>query len=100
MGYSKFLRWISLDKVSCPVLIVHNREDGCKSTPFSEASGMIKVFKNSPTVDFVGVNGGSYPRSGPCESLSPHGFLASTSEVVDKIVQWILNTKSPNSQMP
>jgi dienelactone hydrolase len=92
MSYSKFLRWIALDKVTCPVLIVHNSEDSCKTCPFREASGMIKVFKNSSRVDFVSVNGGSYPQSGPCEPLSPHGYFGIESEIIGEIVHWILNT--------
>lgn len=90
MRYSQFLGWMPLNKITCPVLIVHHREDECKSCPFSEAAGMVNVFKNSPRVDFEGVYGGSYPQSGPCGPLSPHGFVGIEREVVDKIVQWIL----------
>ena len=61
MSYPKFLRWISLDNVTCPVLIVHNRQDGCKLCPLSDASDLVKVFKHSPKVNFESVDGGTYP---------------------------------------
>jgi dienelactone hydrolase len=95
MSYSKFLRWISMNKVTCPVLIVHHCEDSCKTCPFNEASNMVNIFKGSPKVNFESVTGGSYPQSGPCEPLSPHGYFGIENEVIDKIVQWIRNINSP-----
>ncbi len=94
MRYSKYLRWIALNKVTCRVLIVHHRDDGCKLCPFDEASDMVTIFKQSPRVDFEGVTGGLPPKSDPCKPLSPHGYFGVESVVVDKISQWILRTKS------
>jgi len=93
MSYSRYLRWISLDKTPYPVLIVHHKEDDCKAVnSYSEASRMTRVFKNSPKVDFVGVSGGQFPQSDPCESLSPHGYFGIENEVIDKIANWIFSS--------
>jgi len=97
MNYSKFLRWIPLEKTPYPVLIVHNQDDGCNASPYDEASYMTRMFKKSPKVDFVGVSGGSSPQSGPCGPMSAHGYLGIEGEVIDKIVKWIsgINSSRP-----
>ncbi len=92
MSYSEFLRWIPLEKISYPVLLVHHRQDECKHCPFDEAAHMVKAFKHSPKVDFKGVTGGASPQSGPCEPLSAHGYFGIENQVVDIIVNWISNT--------
>ena len=91
MSYSHFLRWIPLEKTEYPVLLVHNHQDECRETPFDDAARMVKVFKHSPKVDFEGVTGGALPESGPCKSLSAHGYFGIENKVVDIIVNWISN---------
>ncbi|MBF0558307.1 MAG: hypothetical protein HQL08_05965 [Nitrospirae bacterium] len=88
MKYSKFLRWLSIEKISYPVLIVHNSDDECKSTPYDEAGRLAQKFKSSPKATFEGVSGGLPPQSDSCLSLSAHGFFGIEDRVVKIISDW------------
>lgn len=89
----KFLRWIKLENIPYPVLLVHHKNDLCKVTSFEEAQQSAQRMKNSPKVDFVGVTGGLPPASDPCEALSNHGFFGIEDQVVDIIAKWVSGNK-------
>ena len=89
MSYNRFLRWLPLEKVAYPVLIVHHQNDGCPSCPYSEALLLKEKFPKSPRVDFIPMEGGSPPQSGPCEPLSAHGYLGIEELVVKAICDWV-----------
>jgi hypothetical protein len=88
--YSKYLRWIPLDKTSYPVLIIHHAGDECHDTPYSEAYQLAKRYKNSSEVDFESISGGRLPQSKACEPLSAHGFFGIEERVVNMISSWAL----------
>ncbi len=92
MAYSKHLQWIAIDETNYPVLLVHNKDDACKETPYHEAKDLVKRFKNSPRVDLEAVEGGLPPKSEPCNALSAHGYLGIEGKVVDIISDWVLKT--------
>jgi len=79
---------LRLNRISSPVLLVHHRDDGCHRCPFPEAQQLITKLSGSPKVDFVEVQGGDPPRSGPCKALSHHGFLGVENPVVQVITAW------------
>ncbi len=89
MQYSRFLRWIPIEKTPYPVLIVHNSDDECKVTPYADASSLPKKFKGSPKATFQGVSGGLPPQSDSCKSLSAHEFFGIEDQVVTIISDWI-----------
>lgn len=69
-----------------PVLLVHHRDDACRSTPYVEAHHLSKRFP------LVSVKGGLPPQSDPCQAMSAHGFLGKEAETVDAIAGWMLGT--------
>jgi predicted alpha/beta-hydrolase family hydrolase len=73
-----------LASIKAPVLLAHHRDDGCVTTPYSEAS------LRAEKLPLISVRGGDSPRSKPCAALSPHGFLGKERETVDAIVSWML----------
>jgi hypothetical protein len=65
-------------------LIVHHRDDSCKSTPFSAAEHSHKSYGN----DFIIMEGG-ISVGDPCEPFAHHGYNGIEKETVDSIKKWI-----------
>lgn len=94
---SDFLKWIPMEKVLKPVLMVHHRTDQCRVSPFSEAIKTSETMKISTKVDFVEVNNSGYfQMSEPCNDLSSHGFFGMEEKVVQVIADWIKGREIPN----
>lgn len=79
---------VPLENIRVPVLVVHNRDDGCHESPFSEAQTGLARLRMAPAKEFIAVSGGT-SRSKPCEALSPHGYYGIEDRVVPPIVTWI-----------
>lgn len=78
------LRGFDYAEIKAPILLVHHRDDGCATTPFSAAARLGERFP------LIAVRGGRPPESGPCMPLSAHGFLGKEAETVDAIAGWML----------
>ena len=89
LEYDSFLRWLPLEKLDQPVLMIHHREDICRVSPFGEAEKTRDILRRHTSVDFIEVNGGAYPRSAPCDNLSAHGFFGIEDRVVQFIADWV-----------
>jgi pimeloyl-ACP methyl ester carboxylesterase len=77
-------------KLRVPVLLVHHADDGCRHTPYREAARLAKRYP------LVSVHGGKPAESGPCEALSPHGFLGQEAATVDAIAAWMRGKPFPH----
>jgi predicted dienelactone hydrolase len=95
LGGSQFVGGLPLDRIRLRVLLVHHRDDGCKVCPFQEAVALKGKLSGSPKVDFVEVQGGSPPQSGPCRTLSYHGFLGREDQVVQVMADWLAGKQVP-----
>lgn len=71
-----------------PTLIVHNRNDGCPFSPFDHAAPALASLRNAPAKELIAVSS-SASLSGPCEAMSPHGYLGLEKQVVRRIADWI-----------
>ena len=80
---------VDLAEIRLPTLFAHHKNDACKVTPYVDIPGAMRQLKRAPKVELLSFNGGSIPRSGPCDPLSAHGFLGIELEVVDAIAGWI-----------
>lgn len=96
LDYEDFMRWLPLDKVKQPVLMIHNNEDSCRVSTFSEALKTRNNLQLHTRVDFVEVSGGAPPMSLPCDNLSSHGFFGIEDKVVRVIVDWVNGRKVPD----
>ena len=65
-------------------LLVHHREDGCKSTPFAAAQAAHDKYGDELIVMEGGVSKGD-----ECQPFAYHGFNGIEKETVDAIKQWI-----------
>src|SRR5215469_13128216 len=72
---------IALDQIKVPILVVHNRDDGCRESPFSETEMMMGRMRQATTKELLAVSGGAL-RSGQCDALSPHGYYTIEDQVV------------------
>jgi predicted alpha/beta-hydrolase family hydrolase len=77
-----------LGKIRMPALVVHNRDDGCRSSPFGDTASSMALMTQAAPKELLTVSGGSL-RSGPCQALSPHGYYGIEDQVVPSIIAWI-----------
>ena len=79
---------VQLADIAVPVLVVHNRDDGCRVSPFGDAAGGMARMQHAPVKELIAVSGGIV-RSAPCEALAPHGYYGIENQVVPGIIAWI-----------
>lgn len=97
LEYENFLRWLPLEQLKVPVLMIHHRYDACRVSSYDEAKTTQATLGAVTTVDFTEVVGGAYPRSAPCDNLSAHGFFGVEEKVVKAIADWVDGQKIPES---
>jgi pimeloyl-ACP methyl ester carboxylesterase len=95
LEYENFMRWLPLDNIRLPVLMIHHREDACRVSAFSEAEKTRDSLRSHTKVDFVEVNGGGAAMSPPCNDLGSHGFFGVEEKVVQVIIDWVNGRKLP-----
>jgi hypothetical protein len=79
---------VPLEQLRVPTLLVHNRDDGCRESPFDHAPLGLNRLSAAPTKALIAVSGGKL-RSAACEALSPHGYYGIEDQVVPPIAAWI-----------
>jgi pimeloyl-ACP methyl ester carboxylesterase len=77
-----------LAQIRMPTLVVHNRDDGCRSSPFGDTASSMALMTKAAPKELLAVSGGSL-RSDPCQALSPHGYYGIEEQVVPSIIAWI-----------
>jgi len=83
---------MELQKIDVPTLIVSHKNDQCEYTPPKDAKKITKKIKlPSHIVEVVYFDGGSTPRSKPCQAMSKHGFIGIEDDVVTTISKFIRN---------
>lgn len=76
-----------LRTLKIPVLIVHNTNDSCKSSPPSGVASLTKQL--DPALVTVATVTSSDLLGDPCEPISPHGYWGIERETVGKIIEWM-----------
>jgi pimeloyl-ACP methyl ester carboxylesterase len=77
-----------LDQIKTQVLVVHNRDDGCRASPFGDTAPSMALMTQASPKELLTVSGGSI-RGDPCQALSPHGYYGIENQVVPSIIAWI-----------
>jgi pimeloyl-ACP methyl ester carboxylesterase len=77
-----------LGQIRGPVLVVHNRDDGCRFSPYGDTASMMGLMGQARVKELLTVSGGSL-RSDPCQALSPHGYYGIEDQVVPSVIAWI-----------
>ena len=80
---------MSLQRVTVPTFVLSHRQDGCDVTPASDSPKLIKRLTSARKTESALLDGGSPPRSEPCEAMSQHGFLGIEQQAVSKIVDFV-----------
>ena len=79
---------VALEQISAPVLVVHNRDDGCRASPFAEVEPGMQRLRQARVKELIVLSGGML-RSDACQALSPHGYYGIEDQVVPPIIAWI-----------
>jgi pimeloyl-ACP methyl ester carboxylesterase len=87
-----------LQQVSVPTLILSHRDDGCAFTPAADSAKLEARLTGSRKVEVVILNGGSPPRSDPCDAYAQHGFLGIEGRAVDTIARFIKENAKAGAQ--
>jgi pimeloyl-ACP methyl ester carboxylesterase len=82
---------VALARITVPVLIQINRDDGCQLTPPANAVRIKAALTSSRVAEVREFSGGDPPRSGPCEAFARHGFLGIEDRVVNAAADWIVS---------
>jgi pimeloyl-ACP methyl ester carboxylesterase len=80
---------VRLRDIRVPTLIVHHRDDACRSTPYADAPSLLRDLTAAPRRELLTFSGGDAPQSGPCEARAAHGYFGLDAAVVDAIASWI-----------
>ena len=87
-----------LGRIQAPTLWVHNKKDECPLTLFKDVEGFMNMQHNSPKVELIAFEKGTFPRGSPCAPFHYHGFIGIENEVVTTISNWIKRTgKAPGA---
>ncbi len=82
---------VDLARIRVPVLVVHHRDDACRSCNPREAPRIVEAVKNAPAKKFILLTGGGGASGPPCEALHYHGYVGMEREAVDAITAWMRN---------
>lgn len=77
-----------IEAIAVPTLVVHHRDDGCKATPYAQASALAARLTSSPRKAFLAFDGGT-DEGDPCEAAGHHGYAGIEAQVVDAIVAFV-----------
>jgi pimeloyl-ACP methyl ester carboxylesterase len=80
---------LDLSRIRVPVLVMHHRDDGCRSCNPREAPRIVDALKNSPVKKFILLTGGGGARGPVCEALHYHGYIGMEREAVETITAWM-----------
>ena len=79
---------VPVEKITQPVLIVHNRSDGCPASQFVLEGKNLPRLASASVRELIPVDGGG--KGGPrCGTGSPHDFAGIDNKVVPPIIVWI-----------
>jgi pimeloyl-ACP methyl ester carboxylesterase len=80
---------MALAKIAVPTLIVSHRNDGCDITPAADAPKLQAGLGAAAKVELVLLDGGSPPKSEPCEAKSQHGYFGIEDKAVGTVATFI-----------
>jgi pimeloyl-ACP methyl ester carboxylesterase len=83
------VRHAGLGDIRVPALVVHHKDDACRSSPYSGARAIVRALTQAPAREMMSFEGGSRPVSSPCEAKAAHGYLGIEAQVVSAIGAWI-----------
>ncbi|HEX3883897.1 MAG TPA: hypothetical protein VHW66_14660 [Stellaceae bacterium] len=74
--------------IAVSALVVANSGDSCQFSSPADAPALLAAMPASPRKELIVVDS-SASQSGPCEPMSPHGYLGIEAPVIQRIAAWI-----------
>jgi hypothetical protein len=87
--YSSHLTQNIIKKTNKRLLIVHNKKDQCKQTPFSKAESFYESVEASDKT-IIRLNGGFEDHANACGAYHYHGLSGLETETTKQVIDWIL----------
>jgi hypothetical protein len=81
-----------LARIRLPTLVMHHRSDRCQLTRPADVPQLMDGLKAAPRKDLVWIEGGSPPKSGPCDAKSAHGYFGVEADATKALVDWMKAT--------
>jgi pimeloyl-ACP methyl ester carboxylesterase len=85
---------VRLKDIRVPTLVVHHRDDACRSTPYADTPGLVREL-GSARRELLTFTGGDPPQSGPCDARAADGYFGLDAEVVAAFATWITANARP-----
>jgi dienelactone hydrolase len=80
---------LALERIAVPVLVVHHKQDRCRSCPVGQVPWLMDKLTAAPRKEFIPVEGGA-DEGDSCGPLAHHGYNGIERDVVEKIAGWML----------
>jgi pimeloyl-ACP methyl ester carboxylesterase len=82
---------MALGKIAVPTLIMSHRDDACVASPAAGAPKLRARLGKARTVEIALLDGGSPPKSEPCEAFAAHGYFGIEAQAVDTIAKFVID---------
>jgi len=82
---------MALAKITVPTLIMSHRDDSCQVSPPAGAPKLRARLGKARKVEIALLDGGSPPKSEPCEAFAPHGYFGIEAQAVDTIAKFVID---------
>src|SRR5262249_32747511 len=56
---------VKLEEIRVPTLVVHHKNDACRSTPYADIPSLLRDLEHAPRHELLTFSGGDAPQSGP-----------------------------------
>lgn len=78
---------MDLAQLKVPTLVIHHRDDGCRSTPYGQVSQLMERL-HTPASSLITIEGGS-SSGDECQPWAHHGYNGVEDSVVHQASDWI-----------
>jgi hypothetical protein len=88
-SYPDAVASMGLPEITVPTLIMSHRKDTCEGSPAADAPKLSQRLTKAGKVEIALLDGGSPPKSEPCEAAAPHGYFGIEAQAVDRIAKFV-----------
>jgi len=88
-SYPDAVASMALPEITVPTLIVSHQKDTCEGSPAADAPKLSQRLTKASKVEVALLDGGSPPKSEPCEAFAPHGYFGIEAQAVDRIAKFV-----------
>jgi pimeloyl-ACP methyl ester carboxylesterase len=88
-SYPDAVASMALPEITVPTLIMSHRNDTCEGSPAADAPKLSERLTKASKVEIALLDGGSPPKSEPCDAFAPHGYFGIEAQAVNRIAKFV-----------